>query len=226
MLRLALFLMVFASIAAAQAANDAVDRCNRSAEVLDEIMAIGDRSIPQDLLSRANCVAVVPNLIKGAFIVGGKRGVGVIACRTADGKGWTGPSTVKIEGGSVGLQIGGSSTDIVLLVMNAKGKEKLLQSKFTLGGDASVAAGPVGRTANAETDLQMRAEILSYSRARGVFAGISLQGSTLRGDEGDDRDIYGHGVSRSDILNGTVPAPQSCSSFGQTLSKYSSEDHR
>jgi lipid-binding SYLF domain-containing protein len=110
--------------------------------------------------------------------------------------------------------------------MNAKGKEKLLSSKFTLGGDASVAAGPVGRTANAETDLQMRAEILSYSRARGVFAGISLQGSTLRGDEGADRDIYGHRVSRGDILNGAVGAPQSCSSFGQTLSKYSSEEHR
>jgi lipid-binding SYLF domain-containing protein len=136
MLRIALFLFVFTSVAA-QAASDAVDRCNRSAEVLDEIMAIGDKSIPQDLLSRAHCVAVVPNLIKGAFIVGGKRGVGVIACRGAEGKGWTGPSTVKIEGGSVGLQIGGSSTDIVLLMMNAKGKEKLLASKFTLGGDAT-----------------------------------------------------------------------------------------
>jgi lipid-binding SYLF domain-containing protein len=225
MLRLALFLFVFTSVAA-QAASDAVDRCNRAAEVLDEIMAIGDKSIPQDLLSRSNCVAVVPNLIKGAFIFGGKRGVGVISCRGVDGKGWTGPSTVKIEGGSVGLQIGGSSTDIVLLVMNPKGKDKLLSSKFTLGGDASVAAGPVGRTANAETDLQMRAEILSYSRARGVFAGISLQGSTLRGDEGADRDIYGHSVSRGDILNGAVQAPQSCSSFGQTLSKYSSEEHR
>jgi len=225
MLRIALLLFVFASVAA-QAASDAVDRCNRAAEVLDEIMAIGDKSIPQDLLSRANCVAVVPNLIKGAFIFGGKRGVGVISCRGAEGKGWTGPSTVKIEGGSVGLQIGGSSTDIVLLVMNAKGKQKLLESKFTLGGDASVAAGPVGRTANAETDLQMRAEILSYSRARGVFAGISLQGSTLRGDEGADRDIYGHSVSRGDILNGTVQQPQSCSSFAQTLSKYSSEEHR
>lgn len=225
MLRIALFLFVFASVAA-EAASDAVDRCNRAAEVLDEIMAIGDKSIPQDLLSRANCVAVVPNLIKGAFIVGGKRGVGVISCRGAEGKGWTGPSTVKIEGGSFGLQIGGSSTDIVLLVMNAKGKDKLLSSKFTLGGDASVAAGPVGRTANAETDLQMQAEILSYSRARGVFAGISLQGSTLRGDEGADRDIYGHSVSRSDILNGTVQQPQSCSSFAQTLSKYSSEEHR
>lgn len=214
------------SVAAAQAANDAVDRCNRAGEVLDEIMAAGDRAIPQDLLSKAHCVAVVPNLIKGAFIVGGKRGVGVIACRGAGGKGWTGPSTVKIEGGSFGLQIGGSSTDIVLLVMNEKGKEKLLSSKFTLGGDAAVAAGPVGRTANAETDLQMRAEILSYSRARGVFAGVSLQGATLRGDSDADRDIYGHGVSREDILNGTVQSPASCSSFGQTLAKYSSQEHR
>jgi SH3 domain-containing YSC84-like protein 1 len=225
MLRFALFFFVLTSVAA-PAANDAVDRCNRAAQVLDEIMNAGDRSIPQDLLARANCVAVVPNLIKGAFIVGGKRGVGVIACRGANGMGWSGPSTVKIEGGSFGLQIGGSSTDIVLLVMNAKGKEKLLASKFTLGGDASVAAGPVGRTANAETDLQMQAEILAYSRSRGVFAGISLQGSTLRGDSDDDRDIYGHGVARGDILNGSVQAPQSCSSFGQTLSKYSSQEHK
>ncbi len=227
MLRFALSLVVAAAFALpVQAASSAVDRCNRSAEVLDEIMEASDRAIPQDLLSRAHCVAIVPNLIKGAFIVGGKRGVGVISCRGANLKGWTGPTTVKIEGGSFGLQIGGSSTDIVLLVMNEKGKEKLLSSKFTLGGDASVAAGPVGRTAQAETDLQMRrAEILSYSRARGVFAGVSLQGATLRGDRGADRDLYGHNVSREDILNGAVPAPSSCTSFGETLNKYSSQEH-
>lgn len=225
MFRIALILLLSTGVGA-QAASKAVDRCNRAAEVLDEIMEAGDRSIPQDLLSRAHCVAVVPNMIKGAFIVGGKRGVGVIACRGENLKGWTGPSTVKIEGGSVGLQIGGSSTDIVLLVMNEKGKEKLLSSKFTLGGDASVAAGPVGRTAQAETDLQMRAEILSYSRARGVFAGISLQGATLRGDGSADRDIYGHRVSRTDVLNGAVSAPESCTAFGQTLGKYSSQEHQ
>lgn len=225
MFRIALILFLLTGVAA-QAASKAVDRCNRAGEVLNEIMAADDRSIPQDLLSRAHCVAVVPNLIKGAFIVGGKRGVGVISCRAEGGKGWTGPSTVKIEGGSVGLQIGGSSTDIILLVMNAKGKDKLLSSKFTLGGDASVAAGPVGRTANAETDLQMRAEILSYSRSRGVFAGISLQGATLRGDQDDDRDLYGHNVSRTDILNGSVQPPASCSTFAKTLTQYSSEEHR
>ena len=225
MLRFALLLVLVSGVTA-QAASKAVDRCNRAAVVLEEILSAGDRSIPQDLLSRAHCVAVVPNLIKLAFGFGGKRGVGVISCRGDGGKGWTGPSTVKIEGGSFGFQIGGSSTDLVLLVMNEQGKQKLLASKFTLGGDASVAAGPVGRTVKAETDLQMRAEILSYSRARGIFAGVSLSGATLRGDRDADRKIYGYDVSRRDILNGAVESPSSCLAFGQTLLKYSSQEHK
>ena len=208
------------------AADKAVERCNRAAEVLEEIMNAGDKSIPQDLLAKAHCVAVVPNLIKGAFIVGGKRGVGVISCRGENRKGWTGPSTVKIEGGSIGFQIGGSSTDVILLVMNEKGKEKLLASKFTLGGDASVAGGPVGRTAQAQTDAQMRAEILSYSRARGVFAGVSLEGATLRGDAGEDAEIYGRRIDRKQILSGQVEPPQSCSALTSVLTKYSSQEHR
>ena len=221
-------LLVLSAVAAcaALAADKAVDRCNRAAEVLQEIMDAGDKSIPQDLLARAHCVAVVPNLIKGAFIVGGKRGVGVIACRGQGGKGWTGPSTVKIEGGSIGFQIGGSSTDVILLVMNEKGKEKLLASKFTLGGDASVAGGPVGRTAQAQTDAQMRAEILSYSRARGVFAGISLEGATLRGDAGEDAKIYGRRVDRKEILLEGAAMPESCSALPRALTKYSSQEHR
>lgn len=225
MLRFALLLVLVSGVTA-QAASKAVDRCNRAAVVLEEILSAGDRSIPQDLLSRAHCVAVVPNLIKLAFGFGGKRGVGVISCRGDGGKGWTGPSTVKIEGGSFGFQIGGSSTDLVLLVMNEQGKQKLLASKFTLGGDASVAAGPVGRTVKAETDLQMRAEILSYSRARGIFAGVSLSGATLRGDRDADSKIYGHNVSRRDILSGAVESPSSCSAFGQILLKYSSQEHK
>ncbi len=224
--KLRFILLLVLGACAAGAAEKAVDRCNRAAEVLTEIMDAGDKSIPQDLLAKAHCVAVIPNLIKGAFIVGGKRGVGVISCRAADGKGWTGPSTVKIEGGSVGFQIGGSSTDVVLLVMNEKGKQKLLESKFTLGGDASVAGGPVGRTAQAQTDAQMRAEILSYSRARGVFAGISLEGATLRPDADEDAEIYGKKVDRKAILSGAVAAPQSCVSLPQTLTKYSSQEHR
>ncbi len=211
---------------AAFAADKAIDRCNRAAEVLDEIMEAGDKSIPQDLLAKAHCVAIVPNLIKGAFIVGGKRGVGVIACRGEGRKGWTGPSTVKIEGGSVGFQIGGSSTDVILLVMNEKGKEKLLSSKFTLGGDASVAGGPVGRTAQAQTDAQMRAEILSYSRARGVFAGVSLEGATLRPDAGADAEIYGRRIDRRQILSGEAAAPESCSALHRVLTKHSFQEHR
>lgn len=225
MLRLALLLILVSGVTA-QAASKAVDRCNRAAEVLEEILDADDASIPQDLLSRAHCVAVVPNLVKFALGVGGKRGVGVIACRGEGGRGWTGPSTVKIEGGSLGFQIGGSSTDLVLLVMNQSGKKKLLSSKFTLGADGSVAAGPVGRTAQAQTDVQMRAEILSYSRARGLFAGISLEGATLRGDSDADQDIYGHNVSRTDILNGSVASPASCAAFGQALAKRSSQEHR
>jgi len=225
MIRVTLVLLaLFATSAFAQ--NKAVERTLKAAEALDEIMSAGDKSIPQDLFSKAHCVAIVPGLIKGAFIVGGKKGTGVISCRGEGRKGWTGPSTIKIEGGSFGLQIGGSKTDVILLVMNEKGKGKLLSSKFTLGADAAVAAGPVGRTAEAQTDAQMRAEILSYSRSRGVFAGVSLQGATLRGDRDSDRDIYGSSVSRGDILAGRVSAPDSVSLLMKTLLKYSSSEHR
>lgn len=218
------FVLLFAANLFAQ--NKSVERTLKAAEVLDEIMTAGDKSIPQDLFSKAHCVAIVPGLIKGAFIVGGKKGTGVISCRGEGRKGWTGPSTIKIEGGSFGLQIGGSKTDVILLVMNQKGKEKLLSSKFTLGADAAVAAGPVGRTAEAQTDAQMRAEILSYSRSRGVFAGISLQGATLRGDRDADRDIYGANVTREDILSGSVDVPASVLPFTQKLTKYSSAEHQ
>ena len=225
MIRLTLVLLSLA-VTSAFAQNKAVERTLRAAEALEEIMGAGDKSIPQDLFSKAHCVAIVPGLIKGAFIVGGKKGTGVISCRGEGRKGWTGPSTIKIEGGSFGLQIGGSKTDVILLVMNEKGKGKLLSSKFTLGADAAVAAGPVGRTAEAQTDAQMRAEILSYSRSRGVFAGISLQGATLRGDRDADRDIYGANVSRQEILSGSVKTPESVAQLVKTLNKYSASEHR
>jgi lipid-binding SYLF domain-containing protein len=219
-------ILMVAGTAALTGANKAIERCDRAAEALTEIMDAGDKSIPQDLLSKAHCVAVVPGLIKGAFIIGGKKGTGVISCRGENRKGWTGPSTIRIEGGSFGLQIGGSKTDVVLLVMNEKGKSKLLSSKFTLGADAAVAGGPVGRTAQAQTDAQMRAEILAYSRSRGVFAGISLEGATLRGDEDEDEDLYGQKVDRKRILAGEIPAPAGAQRLMDTLMKYSSQEHR
>ena len=226
MTRTKLLVLTLVVTAVAWGQSKAERRCTKSAEVLNEIMGAPDKSIPQDLFARAHCVAIVPGLIKGAFIVGGKKGSGVISCRGAGGKGWTPPSTIRIEGGSFGLQIGGSSTDVVLLVMNEAGKRKLLESKFTLGADASAAAGPVGRTAQAQTDAQMHAEILSYSRARGVFAGISLEGATLRGDADEDRQLYGQPVSRREILAGNVEVPAAAAGLLAELNKYSSEEHR
>ena len=158
--------------------KDVVKRLNASADVFHEIMKIDDKAIPRELLEKAECVAIVPNMKKGGFIIGAKYGKGFMTCRTA--RGWSAPSAVKIEGGSVGAQIGGGETDVVLVVMNKSGAEKLMRSEFTLGGDAGLMAGPVGRDATAQTDAMMRAEILSYSRARGLFAGIALTGSTLR----------------------------------------------
>lgn len=206
---------------AAQAAHEAVERLNTAATVLTEVMGTPDKAIPQDLLSKAECVAIVPGVKKVGFGIGGKYGKGVFLCRNPNGQGWTGPSTVRIEGGSFGLQIGGSSTDYVLLVMNARGREKLLESKFTLGADAAVAGGPVGRSAQAQTDAQLHAEILSYSRSRGAFAGVSLEGATLRPDNDDNLRIYGKDVTPKAILTGEVPVPDSAKSLISTLNKYS-----
>lgn len=208
------------------AADEAVERMDEAADVLDEIMASGDRSIPSDLLNKAHCVVIVPRLKKGGFIFSGKYGKGVFSCRGAEGKGWTGPATVRIEGGGFGLQIGGSSSDVILLVMNEKGKEKLVSSKFTVGADAAAAAGPVGRTAQAQTDAQMRAEILSYSRSRGVFAGISLEGATLRPANDDNKKIYGSEIAVRDVVTGAIAPPVGSERLISTLTKYSSQEHR
>jgi lipid-binding SYLF domain-containing protein len=218
-------LLILTVVSLAARKNKAVERCDKAARVLDEVMGTKDSAIPQDLLGKAQCVAIIPGVKKAGLGFGGKYGKGVLNCRGKGNKGWTGPSTVRIEGGSFGLQIGGSSTDVVLLVMNERGAEKLIQSKFTLGADAAVAGGPVGRTATAQTDAQMHAEILSYSRSRGVFAGISLEGATLRPDHDANLRIYSKEVEPKQILSGDIPAPESTQNLLATLSKYSSAKH-
>ena len=225
MIPLLILAVLFASSAPA-ASGDAVERCLRASRLLDEIMASSDTALPQELLKKAHCVALIPGVKKIGFGFGGKYGKGVLSCRVDDGRGegstaWSGPSTVRIEGGSFGLQIGASSTDVILLLMNESGWKKLLSSKFTLGADAGVAAGPVGRTAQAQTDAQMSAKILSYSRSRGLFAGVSLEGSTLRPDNEANEQIYGREVSPIQIVTGQTPTPEIVASLPANLAKYS-----
>ncbi|MGC8795315.1 MAG: lipid-binding SYLF domain-containing protein [Bryobacteraceae bacterium] len=211
-----------AALQAQKASNEDTRRLDRAAVVFQEIMDSPDKGIPQELLNKAQCVVIVPGLKKGAFIFGANYGRGFFSCRSKKGVGWTGPAAVRIEGGSFGLQIGGSEIDVIMLVMNERGAQRLLSSKFTLGGDASVAAGPVGRTATAQTDAYMTAEILSWSRSRGVFAGISLQGATLRQDLDVNRRIYGKLLENRDIIEQDLPPPEPARRLIQTLNKYSS----
>lgn len=222
-LRFAMVLVLaYAGVAYARpAGDDAVKRIGEAKTVFDEVMATPDKGIPRDLLSHAHCVVIVPSAKRAGFIVGGQYGVGVATCRQPEGTGWTAPSTVKIEGGSFGLQIGGGETDIVMLVMNENGANKLMKTDFTLGGEGAVMAGPVGRATSAETDAAFRAEIVSYSRSRGVFAGVALKGSTLRPEDSSNKEIYGKEVKHEDILHGKVPAPAAAKPLLDTLSKYS-----
>lgn len=199
-----------------------LQRLDEAAAVFKEIMATADRSIPQDLLDKSQCIVIVPGLKKGAFIIGGKYGKGYISCRKT-AAGWSAPGTVRVEGGSVGFQIGGSESDVIMLVMNERGVNKLLSSKFTLGGEGEVAAGPVGREATAQTDAWMRAEILSWSRARGVFAGISLQGATLRQDLDDNAIIYGKKIANKEVVESNMPVPDAAKNLIGLLTKYSSK---
>lgn len=201
-------------------------RLRESAAVLREIMATSDKSIPQDLFEKASCAVIVPGLLKGGFIVAAKYGRGFATCRKPNGVGWSAPSGVRIEGGSFGFQIGGSETDIILLVMNRRGMDRLVSSKFTLGGEASVAAGPVGRESQAQTDATMRAEILSWSRSRGVFAGIALQGATLRPDDDVNRALYGSHSLPREILSGSITTPKPARDLIATLNKYSSRPNK
>ena len=215
-------LLALWSMGLAFAQPEYVDRLNDASAVLREIMETPDQAIPQELLDRSECAVVVPGVKKAAFIVGARYGKGYISCRNTNGIGWTAPGTVRIEGGSFGFQIGGSETDVVLLVMNRRGADRLLKSKFTLGAGASVAAGPVGRSTKAETDALLHAQILSWSRSRGVFAGVSLQGATLRPDLDDNRDLYGKRLSNRDIIHKNTPIPAAAKEFISLLNKYSS----
>ena len=202
------------------AGSDEAASLKESTTTLTELAAAGDKGIPAGLLGKAVCAVVVPGVKKGGFIVGGKFGRGFASCR--DGKGgWTAPAGIRVEGGSFGLQVGGAESDVVLLVMNKSGMEKLLKSKFTLGGEASAAAGPVGRETEAMTDAMMHAEILSWSRSRGVFGGVSLQGATLREDNEPNDHLYGKGTKNETILTGKTPVPEVGKEFVGTLAKYS-----
>jgi lipid-binding SYLF domain-containing protein len=201
--------------------SKAQDRVQAAADVLNEIQSAPDQGIPSDVLGSAECVAVVPTMLNGGFIVGARYGRGLASCRNP--KGWSAPEFFTIKGGSFGLQIGAQAVDLVMLVMNDDGMRKLLSSQFKLGADASVAAGPVGRQAAAGTDWKLRAQILSYSRARGVFAGLALNGAVVRQDKDSTREFYGHMVSTKAALQGQITAPAAAYPFLQTLAKWAQE---
>lgn len=197
------------------------ERLDDSASLLSEVMSAPDRSIPQSLLNKAACIVVVPGLKKGAFVVGAKYGRGFAICRGAGGQGWGPPAAIMIEGGSFGAQIGVSSSDVILLVMNERGMRRLTADKFTIGADATAAAGPVGRNATAQTDAMMTAEILSWSRSRGAFIGASLDGATLRGDIDQNEAMYGKRWTGGQILNSGAPIPAAAGKLMDVLNKYS-----
>jgi lipid-binding SYLF domain-containing protein len=223
MVMLSALLVVFGSICWAadeDKPTDIAKRLDNAASVLNEIMGAPDSGIPDNVLGDAKCIAVVPSLVKFAIGVGGSHGKGVATCRLANGR-WSAPAPISITGGSYGLQIGGQATDLVMLVMNDKGMQHLLSSKFKIGADASAAAGPVGRHAAADTDWKMKAEVLSYSRSRGAFAGIDLSGAAIKQDEDSTRLLYGGKmVSFADLLNGKVSATKDSQSFLSTVEKY------
>jgi SH3 domain-containing YSC84-like protein 1 len=203
-------------------AESAAGRVDSAATVLNEIMSAPDKGIPEEILGSAKCVAVVPSLLKGGFILGGAHGRGVATCRTADG--WSAPAPFTITGGSFGLQIGVQGVDLVMLIMNDKGMQALLSSKFKLGADASAAAGPVGRHAEASTDWKMRAEVLTYSRARGLFAGITVNGAAIHQDEDATRELYGRLVPFKTILTGAVTTPAGGEPFVSAVRKAVAND--
>ncbi|HWW16709.1 MAG TPA: lipid-binding SYLF domain-containing protein [Candidatus Dormibacteraeota bacterium] len=206
------------SFAADEKESKAADRVQAAAEVLDEIQGAPDKGIPQEVLGSAECVAVVPSMLKGGFIVGAKYGRGLASCRTP--KGWSAPAFFVVTGGSFGFQIGGQAVDLVLLIMNKDGMKHLLSSEFALGADASVAAGPVGRHAEGDTDWKMRAEVLTYSRARGLFAGVTLNGAQIKQDKDSTREFYGRMVSFPASLQGEVDAPAGSNAFLASLAKW------
>ena len=193
-------------------------RLNSAAGVLGETMSTPDKGIPLDLMRHAQCIVVIPGVKQGAFGVGAKYGKGFFSCRRAAN--WSAPGSIRIEGGSVGFQIGANETDVILLIMNRRGADRLLSTQFTIGGEAEAAAGPVGRASTAQTDISMRAEMLSWSRSRGAFAGVSLQGATLRQDVSDNEDIYGRKLSNKEVINGPTAWPREGSELHSLLNKY------
>jgi len=215
---LSAMVLVAAPLAVASDREDDAARTEKAAQVFQEIMNTPDRGIPHDLLDKAKCVAIIPGDKKFAFIFGGSYGRGVATCRTAGG--WSAPMFVAIDGGSVGYQIGGSSTDLIMLFMNDHALGSLLGDKFKLGADASVAAGPVGRSAAAGTDIRLNAEILSYSRSKGIFAGVSLDGAVVKADKSGDEAFYGPNVDRHQILNGSIAVPPSARALLHELRGY------
>jgi lipid-binding SYLF domain-containing protein len=222
LLRAAVSVAVVGSFCLAAAEDETYDkRLANSTEVIREMAHADDKGIPQDLLQKARCVVVVPGLKKVAFIGGGKYGRGFASCRSS--RGWSAPAAVRIEGGSFGFQLGGSSTDVILLVMNDGGMNKLLKDKFTLGAEGAVAAGPLGRDSTASTDAMMKAEMLSWSRTRGVFAGLSLEGATLRPDDDENLKLYGKAVTNREILSGQVSRPPAAQAFLAELRRFSHE---
>ena len=204
--------------------DEPAQRLGDAAAVLSDIMATPDKGIPEDLLANAHCIVIVPDLKTAAFVVGGKYGKGYLSCRRTGERGWSAPATVRIEGGSVGFQIGASSTDLVMLVMTERGSDKLLSSAFTLGAEGSVAAGPVGRSATAQTDAQLHADILSWSRSQGLFAGLALEGATLRQDLDDNAALYGQRLENRDIVTSGVPAPEAAAKLIALLNRYSAKE--
>jgi len=224
MTRQTILLTVGLAIASFVAGSDARaatnDRLTAAADTLQALVNIpeAEKGVPQDLLKKAQCVVVVPSLKSAALGVGGEYGRGFVSCRR--GSGWSAPAAVKVEGGSFGFQIGGSETEVVMLVMNQKGMDRLLTNKFTLGADATVAAGPVGRSAEAKTDAAMTAEILSYSRSRGLFAGVSLSGATLREDDSANKDLYGKELTNRAVLSGKHEWPADARPLRDALAKF------
>ncbi len=218
-LSIALMLSAVLPVMAASNRSDDVARIRSATEVFREIMDTPDKAIPRDLLSDAKCLAIIPGEKKAAFLVGGRYGKGLATCRTP--RGWSAPAFLSIGGGSYGFQIGGSSTDIVMVFTNIKGLDSLLSDKFKIGADAEAAAGPVGRSAGASTDIKLRSEILTYSRSRGLFGGVSLDGSVVQPDESGDVAMYGAAVRTKQIVDGSVPVPVSARPLIHDLIRYS-----
>ena len=217
-LSVALAVGVVSSAAASSNQNEDLKRIERATEVFHEIMATPDKAIPQELLESAKCIAIIPGEKKAAFVVGGNYGKGLATCRTAAG--WSAPLFLAVGGGSFGFQIGGSSTDVVMVFRSERGMRSLLSDKFKIGADATAAAGPVGRHAAADTDAKLNAEILTWSRSKGLFAGISLDGAVVQADESGDRAMYGDNVSRREIVDGSVRPPEAAMPLLGEIAQY------